>query len=75
MADPRFFRRAGPFSLAELAPKIDAELADANQGDLMVQDVAPLDRAGAGEVSFLDNPKYIAAFTGTAAAACIIHPR
>ena len=75
MADPRFFKRAGPFSLAELASRIEGELAEGETGELKVADVAPLDRAGTGEISFLDNPKYLPAFKETTAAACIIHPR
>ncbi len=37
--------------------------------------VASLDLAGPDEVSFLDNPKYVDAFTKTKAGACIVHPR
>ena len=40
----------------------------------MVSDVAPLDTAGADDLTFLDNPKYIDSFTRTRAGACLVHP-
>jgi UDP-3-O-[3-hydroxymyristoyl] glucosamine N-acyltransferase len=43
--------------------------------DMWLQGIAPLQTAGAQEVSFLDNPRYIAALEGTSAGAVIIHPR
>lgn len=72
MADLRFFRKEGPFSLSELASRIEAEVAGGADPSLSIDDVAPLDVAGSGEVSFLDNPKYVPAFEKTNAAACII---
>lgn len=75
MADPRYFERAGPFSLGDLAARIGARLADASQADLVVSDVASLEQAGPGQLAFLDNPKYAAAFSATRAAACILHEK
>jgi len=74
MADPRFFDRAGPFTLAELARIAQAELAPEVDPERRIADVAPLDRAGADELSFLDNRKYAAAFAASAAGACVVHP-
>ena len=37
-------------------------------------DVAPLDKAGASDISFLDNKKYVEAFTVSRAGACLVHP-
>lgn len=75
MADPRFFTRAGPFRAAELARIIGAEIAAGGDGDLEIRDVAPLDSASSGDLSFLDNRKYIDAFTRSAAAACVVDKR
>lgn len=75
MADPRFFQRAGPFSLGELASRCGARLADPNHAERQVSDVAALDQAGAGNLAFLDNPKYAAALTTTKAGACILHEK
>jgi len=72
MADPRFFDRAGPFPLGMVAERIGAKLADPTAAVLSVVDVAALDQAGPGQLTFLDNPKYVSAFTATRAAACIV---
>ncbi|HVI53021.1 MAG TPA: UDP-3-O-(3-hydroxymyristoyl)glucosamine N-acyltransferase [Candidatus Sulfotelmatobacter sp.] len=74
MADPRFFERAGPFSLDELAKLCGAELSPGADGSLRIVDVAPLDTAGADQVSFLDNKKYVESFSRSHAAACLVHP-
>ena len=74
MADPRFFTVAGPYTLARLAEISGAELAPGVNGALEIQDVAALDVAGAGEISFLDNRKYAASFATSRAAAAIVHP-
>ncbi|MDR3498432.1 MAG: UDP-3-O-(3-hydroxymyristoyl)glucosamine N-acyltransferase [Parvibaculum sp.] len=75
MADSRFFSNKGPFALADIAVRIGAELATGADATLLIGDVAPLDAAGPSDLSFLDNPKYAAAFAATAAGACIVHPR
>jgi UDP-3-O-[3-hydroxymyristoyl] glucosamine N-acyltransferase len=74
MADPRFFRPAGPFTLARLAAACGAELAPGANPEVEFDDVAPLDRAGPREVSFLDNRKYVDAFAMAGAGACVVRP-
>jgi UDP-3-O-[3-hydroxymyristoyl] glucosamine N-acyltransferase len=74
MADPRFFTAHGPFRLAELARIAEARLAADADGDAVFRDVAPLESAGASDVSFLDNRHYIAAFSVTKAGACVVAP-
>ncbi len=71
MADPRFFQRAGPFPLRLLAELAGARLADPATGDMEIEDVAPLNSAGAGNLTFFDNPKYLAQYRETRAAACV----
>jgi len=39
---------------------------------ISIVDVAPLESAGADEIAFLDNPKYVPAFEATKASACIV---
>ena len=75
MADPRFFRNSGPFSLGEIAIRVGAELGTDADASLRLDDVAPIDMAGPSHLAFLDNPKYVEAFTTTTAGACIVHPR
>ena len=74
MADPVFFDRAGPFSLLQLAETGDAVILGSDNHEDLFNDVAPLDTAGARDVSFLDNKKYIDAFSKTNAGVCIVHP-
>jgi UDP-3-O-[3-hydroxymyristoyl] glucosamine N-acyltransferase len=71
MADLRFHDRTGPYSLAQIASASECVLADSAQGEVMITDAAPLATAGAGDLSFLDNPKYKDAFTVTKAGAVI----
>ena len=71
MADQRFFRLCGPFSLAELASLADARLQGGDP-TRPIMDVATLDLAGDGHVTFLDNPKYVDQAKDTKAAACVI---
>ena len=73
MADPRFFKKAGPFDLKTIAAKISAEIRN-DDGSLKIDDVAPLDAAGPSQISFFDNPKYKDALTQTKAGAVILAP-
>lgn len=75
MADSRFFKNNGPFALGDIAARIGAELAPGADGSIRIEDVAPLDSAGAADLSFLDNPKYVSAFAETAAGACVVHSK
>lgn len=74
MADSRFFQPPNVLSLAQVAAKCGAELADPSCGDRLVADVAALDVATADHLSFLDNKKYKDQFVKTRAGACIVHP-
>ncbi|MBO0735616.1 MAG: UDP-3-O-(3-hydroxymyristoyl)glucosamine N-acyltransferase [Alphaproteobacteria bacterium] len=72
MADPRFFTRAGPFTLAALSALSGARLLDPERGGRLCHDVAPLDAAGAEDVSFLENRRYIEAFCRSRAGAAFV---
>ncbi|MEQ8227257.1 MAG: UDP-3-O-(3-hydroxymyristoyl)glucosamine N-acyltransferase [Rhodospirillales bacterium] len=74
MADPRFFTRAGPFTLSQLAEATGATLGpDADTG-LKMTDVMPLAAAGEGHLTFIDNRKYLDAFRATKASAVFAVP-
>jgi UDP-3-O-[3-hydroxymyristoyl] glucosamine N-acyltransferase len=75
MADPRFFARQGPFTLAELAARAEAEVADPSQSALLIEDISALETATSGHLSFLDNKAYLDAFAASGAAAAVINPR
>jgi len=74
MTDSRFFHRAGPFKLSELAEISGGMLKDEAHAEVTVNDVAPLYKAGQDDISFLDNRKYVPAFETCTAGACVVHP-
>ena len=71
MPDPRFFSRAGPFTLGALAELSGTRLLRPDEGGRLFYDVSPLETAGPEEVSFLENRKYVEAFVQSAAGAVI----
>lgn len=70
--DPRFFAQAGPFGVAEIAARIGAQ-ASFDDGRL-ITGVAPLQRAAADQLSFLDNRRYASLLAATQAGVVIVHP-
>lgn len=74
MPDLRFFRPDGPFTVAQLAEAAGAEPVNCPDRERPFGNVAPLDEAGADDVSFLDNRLYAAAFEQTRAGCCIVAP-
>ncbi len=59
-------------SLGALAELVGGRVR--GNADPLISGVAPLDRAGAGEIGFLANPKYRSMLDTTTAAAVIVHP-
>lgn len=74
MADPRFYRAAGPFKLGELARIAEAEIAAGADPERRFKDVQPLSAAGPDDLSFLDNKRYRDEFRKTRAGAVLVHP-
>lgn len=74
MEHPGFFERAGPFAVGELARRLEAELTPGADPTLSIADIKPLSDAGAGQMSFIDNRKYLDSLAGTKAAACLVAP-
>lgn len=74
MADPRFFTKPIPLSLAQICAKAQLTLDNEADADFLVQDVAALNVANENQLSFLDNKKYRDEFSATKAGAVIIHP-
>jgi len=72
MPDPRFFNRAGPFTLKALATLSGAQLLHPQGGSRLFRDVGPLDTAGPEDVSFLENRKYLETFVGSRAGAAFV---
>ncbi|MBT1065704.1 UDP-3-O-(3-hydroxymyristoyl)glucosamine N-acyltransferase [Bowmanella sp. Y26] len=59
-----------PVSLRELAQHLGAKLV--GDGELMIQSVSTLSRAGKGQISFLSNSKYRSQLADTSASAVIL---
>ncbi len=74
MRDSRFFPSPPPLSLAEVANLVGAELVRGDPATKIVG-AAPLDAADAGDLSFLDNPKYVEHLAATRATACLCQKR
>ncbi|WP_043334829.1 UDP-3-O-(3-hydroxymyristoyl)glucosamine N-acyltransferase [Belnapia moabensis] len=70
--DPRFFASAGPQVLADIL--LAAGGQSAGDPARAFTGVAPLQSAGPGEVSFLDNRKYLPALVATKAGAVVLVP-
>ena len=75
MEHPGFFERAGPFSLRTIAEVTGSELVEGSDPDLEIKDVKPLDGAVEGDLSFVDNPKYVPLLLKTGASACLVPPK
>ncbi|MGH7119389.1 MAG: UDP-3-O-(3-hydroxymyristoyl)glucosamine N-acyltransferase [Acetobacteraceae bacterium] len=69
--DPRFYAASGPLSLSSVAAAVGASPPNEER---LLRGVAPLQTAGPGEVSFLDNPRYLAALEATRAGAVVLRP-
>jgi UDP-3-O-[3-hydroxymyristoyl] glucosamine N-acyltransferase len=72
MSDPVFFHRAGNFDLSTICALLSIDLPEGVDGGLAVTGVAPLDRAGSGDISFCDNPRYLTVLGETRAVAVLV---
>ncbi|MGC6475228.1 MAG: UDP-3-O-(3-hydroxymyristoyl)glucosamine N-acyltransferase [Parvibaculales bacterium] len=71
MADPRFFSKAPSVKAKELAALLGCEII--GDGETMIENVASLAQARAGDVSFFEAEKYIEDLQKTQASAVILH--
>jgi UDP-3-O-[3-hydroxymyristoyl] glucosamine N-acyltransferase len=70
MADPRFFDNAGPLSLARVVEITGGKLHAG--GDAQVADVAALDSAGRGQLSYCESVKFKGALERTQASVVLV---
>jgi UDP-3-O-[3-hydroxymyristoyl] glucosamine N-acyltransferase len=68
--DPRFHPATGPHSLACLAEAAGARMV--GDGARLLHGVAPLDRAGAAEVTFMDGRRHLPALRASQAGAVVV---
>jgi UDP-3-O-[3-hydroxymyristoyl] glucosamine N-acyltransferase len=74
MPDHNFHKRSAALTLEQIIRLTGAELSKGSDPSVQIKDVAPLETAGSGDLTFLDNVKYKDQFARTKAAACIVRP-
>jgi UDP-3-O-[3-hydroxymyristoyl] glucosamine N-acyltransferase len=74
MADPRFFKVAGPFSLDQLAEISGSEKGGNIPKNKLFSDIQPLSTATKNDVSFIDNRRYVGEFSKSLAGAILVAP-
>ncbi|MDK9697703.1 MAG: UDP-3-O-(3-hydroxymyristoyl)glucosamine N-acyltransferase [Siculibacillus sp.] len=75
MSDPIFFPPPKPATVADVCSWTGATVADERAAYVVLQGVGPLDTAGPGDLTFLDNKKYVDRLATTKASACLVHAR
>lgn len=75
MQHPGFFQRGGPFPLRLIAETVGAELVDALDGGIEIDDLRPLALAGDSHLTFCTSRKYAGDLAATQAGACLIKLR
>ncbi len=78
MATPRkiaFFPPAASPTLGELAGWTGAALSDPARAQQRIADVAAIDAAGPGDLTFLDNPRYLPQLKASRAAAVFVNAK
>ena len=72
---PDFLSTRRELTIGEIAALTHAEPRPGAPLDRLIRNIAPLDTAGASDVSFLDNARYLDALAETRAGACLLAPR
>jgi UDP-3-O-[3-hydroxymyristoyl] glucosamine N-acyltransferase len=75
MTKRQFFKAPEGLTLGEIAALTGAQPREDARLDQVITNVAPLDLAGADDLSFFDNTKYNDELAATRAAACLISER
>jgi UDP-3-O-[3-hydroxymyristoyl] glucosamine N-acyltransferase len=75
MSAPFFFKRNGGLSLREVASLVGGEPREGADLERRISGIAPLDRAAANELCFLESPKYVQQAATTVAGVCLTTPR
>ncbi len=74
MADPRFHRRQGPFTLAYLADFVKGALTDPGSADLIITDIAAAKGAQPGSIVYCEANRHIADISASSASAVLLRP-
>lgn len=70
MAEPEFFPAPAGFAVSEIAARVGGRVVR-GPADLVIRGVAPLDDADRSDITFIDNPKYLAQLAETRAGAVL----
>src|SRR5882724_9961462 len=71
MTEPVFFPRPNGLTAQEIATLTGASLLPGARAERRISGIAPLDRAGPRDLSFMQNPKHEAQFSRTHAGICL----
>jgi UDP-3-O-[3-hydroxymyristoyl] glucosamine N-acyltransferase len=74
MTEPLFLRQTPGLTIGEIVALAGAEAVAAQATQRRVSNIAPLDRAGPGDLSFCDSRNYAGQLAATHAAACFVTP-
>ena len=74
MPDSRFYRRAGPQSLSQIAGIAEATLSGSFDPHSQITDVATLESATSADLVYVSDKKFLAQLATTKAIACLITP-
>jgi UDP-3-O-[3-hydroxymyristoyl] glucosamine N-acyltransferase len=75
VADPAFYTSRGPFSIRQIEGLARFAFSGASEiWDAVIHDVAPLDSAGPGQLTFCERPKFAALLQSSGATACFMPP-
>jgi len=75
MDEPDFFKRPAGLTLAEIAALTGAEPGEGSQLSRRIGDIAPIDRAGPDDLTFLDNVRFVGELATTRAGAVLTTDR
>jgi len=75
MTEPVFFKRPIGLSVGEIVTLTGATVRSIAHRDRRIYDIAPLDRAGPSDLSFLENSRYLEQLASTRAGACLMADR
>lgn len=73
MADPAFYVSRGPFSVDQIEKLARCAFDGIHEPrQIQIVDVAPLDNAGPGQLTYCDRPKFVPALKRSTASACFV---
>ena len=75
MSEPLFFKSARALTVGEIATLTGAEPRAATDLARRIDNIAPLDRAGPADVTFLDSARFVGQLATTRAGACLVTDR